>query len=393
MMGTPFRVSAAGLLALVLVAGAMIDACGTSGTSTTRSPAPAASTSSAPNTSSATAPGSAPTSPSAAAAGSPAPAPVPASGAFGVLLGPWYLNGTSYSVSLVGIDGRVVASAVASSPGTFQCPNGGAAAAVQAPVSTSNTRAYYMDAQGVVRFLAPNGDTGQVTTLSIGPARRSMFAISPDDQRIAVIVADFTSDGATTTLYVEDLNGGGNRVTPFHESDAFTIWPTGWHGTNNLVVAKVAACSGPSCCGPLELHLVDPTSAVRRVTIGGPNCQIVGTPSPAGAVCVDRNYQVATVFDWTASQTDGFPIGGPTQAYLSPDGQHVAVVPVGPGLGTSIYRTNTTLSLQACGWIDNSHVIAPGDTQAQSRVADITNSSVAPVPAGGYCAGRIPGGL
>ena len=65
----------------------------------------------------------------------------------------------------------------------------GAAALVPPPVSMSNTRVYYMDAQGVVRYLAPNGDAGRATTVPIGPARRAMFAVSPDDQRIAVIVA------------------------------------------------------------------------------------------------------------------------------------------------------------------------------------------------------------
>jgi hypothetical protein len=362
------------VLALVLVTAALSGACGTTGTSTTASPATAAS----------------------AGLGSPssaATAPVPVTGAFGALVSSWYLGGSSYTVSLVGVDGRVVASAAASAPGTFQCPNGGAVAAVQAPVSTSNTRLYFMDALGVVRFLAPNGDTGQIITLPIGPTLRSMFAVSPDDRRIAVIAADFNSSGATTTLYVEDLNGGGNRVTPFNETGAFTLWPAGWHGMNNLVLAKMPSCTGPSCCGPVELHVVDATTADRRVTIGGPNCAIVGTPSPGGAVCEDPQFQVATIFNWAGTQIGGFPIGGPTQAYVSPDGQHVAVAPIGPGLSTSIFRTNTTLNLEACGWIDDSHVIAPGDTQSQSRVGDITNGNLVSVAALGYCAGRIPGGL
>jgi hypothetical protein len=264
---------------------------------------------------------------------------------------------------------------------------------VQAPVSTSNTRAYFMDAQGVVRFLAPNGDTGQVAALPIGGSRRSMFAVSPDDQRIAVIVDDFTSSGAATKLYVEDLNGGSNHIDLFSETGAYTLWPTGWHGSSNLVVAKQTACSGPSCCGPLELHVVDAATAVRRFTIGGPNCGLVGTPSSAGAVCEDPAYHVATIFDWSATQTGGFPIGGATQAYLSPDGQHVAVVPIGPSSMTAIYRTNTTLDLQACGWIDNTHVIAGGDAQTKPRVADITSGTLVTIAADGYCAGRLPGGL
>ena len=135
---------------------------------------------------------------------------------------------------------------------------------------------------------------------------------------------------------------------------------------------------------------MNPTTGVRRYTIGGPACVIAGSPSPAGAVCENRTFDVATILDWTDVQTGGFPIGGPTSAYLSPDGQHVAVV---SGSSTTIFRTNTTLDLLACGWIDATHVIAAGDTQQQARVGDIASGSLTPVPAQGSCGGRIPGGL
>src|SRR5438034_7005543 len=145
---------------------------------------------------------------------------------------------------------------------------------------------------GVVRFLAPSGDSGRATTVPAGTAsRRSMFAVSPDDQRIAVIVDDFNSTGASTKLYVEDLNGGGNHLDLFSQTGARTLWPVGWHGTNNLVVAVVASCSqggGPFCCGPQELHVVDPATAARRFTLGSTiACGIAGSPSPAGAICWD----------------------------------------------------------------------------------------------------------
>lgn len=75
-----------------------------------------------------------------------------------------------------------------------------------------------MDAQGILRFLGPAGDTGRVTSVNPGTAsRRSMFAVSPDDSRIAVIVDDFNSSGAFMRLYVEDLNGGANHVELFTE--------------------------------------------------------------------------------------------------------------------------------------------------------------------------------
>jgi hypothetical protein len=370
-MGTPAAASALGRVALVLIA-VLAGACGTSGTGGTV----ASSSRQGP--------------PSVVALGSPSP--VPGTNPLGVLfVSP--LSGI-YTVSLVGIDGRVVASAQASRPVDVSCANA-AVAVVPVPVSTSNTRVYFMDDKGVVRFLDANGDAGRATTVPVGtPTRRSLFAVSPDDQRIAVIVVEFTSNGASTKLYVEDLNGGGHHLDIFSDSGAFTLWPTGWHGTNNLVVAKVPACNqggGPFCCGPQEFHVVDPGTAVRRFTVGGPACVIVGPPSPAGAVCEDpSNYQVARVVNWTGVQTNGIPIGGPTPVLISPDGQLAAI---GGAPTTVLFPSNVAVSLAACGWIDNSHLLSGGDAQHQPSVGNVVTGQVVPVQAVGDCAGRIPGGL
>ncbi len=295
-------------------------------------------------------------------------------------------------MSIVAASGKVVVSAQPSSPTPVTCGDA-AAAVLPLPISTSDDRAYYMDAQGVVRFMTVQGEIGRATTVPVGGGRRSMFAVSPDDQRIAVIVSDFTASGVSLRLYVEDLNGATNHVEIFNSTGAFGLWPIGWHGNDNLVVAKVPSCAqggGQFCCGPLELHVVDPATATRRFTIGGPTCVLAGPPSPAGAVCENNTFTVATIYNWTAVQIGGFPIGSPTPAYLSPDGQHVAVV---SGSTTAIYRTNTTLKLQACGWIDSTHVISGGDVQQQPRIGNVTTGAVIPVAVQGTCAGRLPGGL
>jgi len=301
-------------------------------------------------------------------------------------------SGATYTVSLVGIDGKVVTSAQASTPAAVTCANA-AAGVVPLPVSTSNSRLYFMDGQGVVRFLSPDGDTGRATTVPIGAARRSMFTVSPDDQRIAVIVDDFNSTGAATRLYVEDLNGGGNHVDLFSESGAYTLWPIGWHGTNNLVVAKVPACTqggGPGCCGPQELHVIDPATAVRRFTIGGPTCIMAGAPSPAGAVCATSTQ--ASVLSWTATPISSFAVQGYTPAFISPDGKLVAIAAYS-STSTLLYPTNAAVSLTACSWIDSTHLLSGGDVQHQPSVADVTDGEVFPVAAQGDCGGRIPGGL
>jgi hypothetical protein len=385
-MGTLPYVSAPMKAAVLLLAvAASAAACGGSAPNIVASHSPSPATSSSP---------SAQASSSASPAATPTSQPQPVTGAYAVLVGSQATS--SYTVSLIGVDGKVAASVQASTPQQVSCANA-AAALVSLPVSTSNSRVYFMDGQGVVRFLAPNGDTGRATSVPAPTAsRRSMFAVSPDDQHIAVIVDDFTSSGAATRLYVEDLNGGGNHLDLFSETGAFTLWPTGWHGTNNLIVAKVASCTqggGPFCCGPLELHVIDPASATRRFTIGNSStCVIAGSPSPAGTVCESTsNYMQATVLNWTAGTVRTLALNGPTFAYLAPSSGMVAMV---DNSGTSFTIGAATISnMFACGWIDDAHVISGGDPQHQPRVATVTTGVVVPVAAQGDCGGRLPGGL
>lgn len=378
----PRFASLPGRLALVLMAAALAGACSLPESGTAKSPSPAASSS---RTSSPSA------TPSAIPSQSHAPAP--AAGSYGVLVSP--LSSSNYTVSLVGVDGRVVASQVANTPGTVTC-GGTAAGVVPPPVSTSSTRVYFMDALGVVRYLAPNGDAGQTITLPIGPARRSLFAVSPDDSLMAVVVVDFTSGGATSSLYVYQLQPGGAQVLLFRQSGAYTLWPTGWHGTTSLILAKVPSCTqggGPFCCGPQEFHVVDPRTAVRRFIVGGAACVIAGPPSPAGAVCEDTTaFAQASVLDWTGATIHSYPVSGPTPAYLSPDGTLVAIAAIGAPM-TTLVPTNVAVSLAACGWIDDTHLLSGGDAQHQPSVGNVTTGQVVPVAALGDCAGRIPGGL
>lgn len=339
-----------------------------------------------------TASASASSTPTASPSTSPAPAPKP--GNFGVLVGNQAQS--TYTVSLIAADGKVAASAQASTPPQTLCPSAvqPAGAPVSPPVSTSDYRAYFMDAAGVVRFLTPGGQSGTATTLTPNtPQHRSMFAVSPDDRRIAVIVNDYSSSGASTRLYIEDLNGGTNHIELYKQSGGRTLWPVGWHGTNNLVLAVVVSCTnggGPFCCGMQELHVVDPETANRRFTIGSANtCLLAGPPSPAGAVCEDPPRGV--VLNWTAGTVRTFTIPGPVAAYLSPNGANVALV---DNNGTTFTGGGSAMAgVFTCAWIDDSHVLAGGDAQQQPRVADVTSGAVVPVAAQGDCVGRIPGGL
>ena len=221
-----------------------------------------------------------------------------------------------------------------------------------------------------------------------------MFAVSPDDSLIAVVVVTYSASGATTKLYLDQLQLGGSQKLLYTESGAYTLWPVGWHGANNLVLAKVPACTqggGAFCCGPLELHVVDPASAVRRFTMGGSQCVLAGSASQAGVVCENNpSFTKATIVNWNGGTVQSFAIQAPTNAYLSPDGSAVALV---SNSSTTFVGLKQTLDLNACGWIDNKHVIAGGDVQAQARIGDVATGTIVPVAAQGLCGGTIPANL
>src|SRR5258708_24435372 len=121
-----------------------------------------------------------------------------------------------------------------------------------------------MDALGVVRHLAPDGDAGQAITLPIGPARRSLFAVSPDDALMAVVVIDFAAGGATTNLYMYQLQTCGSQLLLFRPSGSYILWPTGWPGTTSRVLAQAPSCTPgrrPNCSGRPGVPVSDPEPA------------------------------------------------------------------------------------------------------------------------------------
>jgi len=361
----------------------LLAACGGNSSSASHSPSPPASASSQ-----ATATSAPPASPASSSI------PLPVSPPLGVLVGSQAAS--SYTISLVGVDGKVVASAEASTPPITSCASV-AAAPFPLPVSESNSRAYFMDGQGVVHYLGPNGDSGRATSVPAPTAsQRSTFAVSPDDRRIAVVVANYTATQATTRLYVEDLSGGGKHINLFSETGVRSLWAVGWHGTNNLVVAVVPSCTqggGPFCCGMQELHVVDPVTATRRFTLGAwGRCPIAGPPSPAGVVCESSpNFTSGTYLNWIAGTVRTLALNGPSAAFVSPGGGMVAFA---DPTGTSFTIGAATIpNMAACTWIDETHVMSGGDPQHQPRVADVINGGIVAVAAAGDCGGRLPGGL
>src|SRR5207247_8005453 len=91
-------------------------------------------------------------SPSPTSQAGPSQTPLPVSSPYGVLVGSQVAS--SYSISLVDIDGKDVASAQATTPPLVSCAHT-AAAPLPPPVSMSNSGVYYDDPAGDVSYLAP----------------------------------------------------------------------------------------------------------------------------------------------------------------------------------------------------------------------------------------------
>lgn len=98
-----------------------------------------------------------------------------------------------YGIEIVGVEGVVVASTTAASPSYRRGPR-------PPVVSTTNDRAYFEDGDTAIRWLAPDGSTGDATTVPGGPMSPIGFAVSPDDTRIAVAALQYRLDQQTPAV-------------------------------------------------------------------------------------------------------------------------------------------------------------------------------------------------
>jgi hypothetical protein len=329
-------------------------------------------------------------SPSAAATPSPSPTPTGPLGTYGLLT-------SSGNLELVAPDGTVRAQTTITPSSPVACAQG-MAAVLPPPVSATADKVFFRDGDTKIRFLTPGGQTGDATTVPGGPTTVSLFSVSPDDQRIAVLVEDL-SDPANIGLrmYVEDLNGKGNHVDILTKSTpngkaGITLWPMGWH-QSQLVMAVIAACSFEGVPPAFEWQVLDAGTGARVADIAANNCVLSAWPSPAGVACVSSSQ--TSVYGWdgkvvksVASPADGF------QSALSPTGAGILFATgLGPGAPpptTRIFGSTASTAIPghaACLWIDDDHVLAP------DAVISFPSGNVSALPAGGACAGRFPGAL
>lgn len=309
-------------------------------------------------------------------------------------------GGPNYTVSLVATDGHVAVGATGRKRTTrVQIGN----------LSTSKTTLYYLDGDSDVHYLRPDGATGFATHIALGEHQVAVFAVSPDDRRIAVSVLDYTSFPVSTRLYVEDLSGGGNHIELF-SSTTVLEWPAGWH--NGSLVMAIGK-NVPPIIG-FELferghgyHVADANTGVRLQSLCGGGDSYF-PESPAGTVC-NPGWGLV-VFSWDGASRP-VPKDGPCDRWgpLSPAGvmaSRSATVGGGCGWGAPIFliapngtedhSRQLAPDSQPEGWIDNTHLVVSADNPPNSSprsVVDVSTGMVVPIQAPGFLGAVLPGGL
>ena len=354
-------------------------------------------------------------SPATGAPGSPASSATPsATATAGPLTGTYGLLLSAGTLQLIKPDATAAATVSIAPPSVQFCTSAHDGALLAPPVSASSDQVYFRDGDTKIRMVVPPASTADVTTVPGGPTTVSFFSVSPDDQRIAVLVEDLS--GATSIgerLYVEDLRGGGHHAdiyttTATKGKTGSTIWPMGWHN-GALILAVVPACTfEPAGLTPSEWHVASASDAARLATIRATNCTLSYWPSTGGVGCTDANG-VTTIYDWTGKVVSvtgpGTTGSGYSLSSVSPAGQSILFA-TGAGIGAPSPATGivqlgpgpyaTVPGHAACTWIDEDHLLAPdaviqfpaetpGNLQVTAAVTALSSS--------GVCAGRFPGGL
>ncbi|TMF88886.1 MAG: hypothetical protein E6I08_05965 [Chloroflexi bacterium] len=359
------------------------------------------------------APSGSPSSP----AGAPAPTPTPSPAAeFSVALIDWDQNGTSYTLSLVSAAAKVLATAHASWTRGARCGPMQAGIIAPAPVSTSNHRAYYLDA-GSIKWLEEDGKTGVALAgpLDLSASKAYGFAVAPDDSVVALNTIDYAQAPTlhqSLTITKVGAAALGSQIYRTTSGNTAAVWPVGWHKGNLVLAFHGGTCTqggGPGLTDAWSYHVVDAQTADRKATIGTDTraCGLVGYPTPAGVPCgnyLETGGQPRTqVLDWSGASHSAFGAGF-LPGGLSPDGKAY----LGNTAGGSQYAL-TLLRAQggganvpvgdcfACGvmWIDNSHFLVAGNGAAPVKVFASTPEPLqgVSVAAQGFPAARVPGSL
>jgi hypothetical protein len=301
--------------------------------------------------------------------------------------------GSTYDVLLIDVLGHVVARVTAKLP--LLKPN----QTIQLPLaSSSGDLVYYLDGDTTIRSLSPSGTTALVKTIPDGSSSIVAFAVSPDDQRIAVSLINQASDTTHNSGhgYVEGLTDGANRVNLFSNTAADALrWPIGWHGTQ--VVDGAGQCGGSGYNGntantaPCSLHVINSSTASRTATVcespspqppnENYNVSVNGLPVAAGVACIESQYYYGTnttsdkllAVDWSGHEST-FLTGDSSgylqygNCFLAPAGVQMACTANTSQALTLLARGlaphNLGRRYNVLGWVDSKHIAVGIDSAA-----------------------------
>jgi hypothetical protein len=290
-----------------------------------------------------------------------------------------------YTLGLVNAQGIVVAAVTANTPSDYYSSGD------PAITSTSDSRLYYEDGNTNIDYLTSTGQHGVAFTVSRPSGALVVFAVSPDDSRVAVaVLTNFNGDAPpyTSHMYLMAM-GGGIQQTLFdgnsRSSTAPLTWPVGWDG-DNLVVAQTlpayfggfvpgtGPCSGGSDCAS-QLRVFNPANK----TLGPPLCAAVtGAPTAAGIACAVASQLQAISWSGVITSFGSYSPGPNSEdspvwggsCMLSPHGAVIAcasdlvanvTVHTIPAqafrAGGVVQKLPNPLDFQLIGWLDGNDVV------------------------------------
>ncbi len=287
-------------------------------------------------------------------------------------------------------------------------PNAGVCCDAFLPsLSTSTSRVYFPDGLTGVRFLARDGSTGNVVSLpNVAHRARAIFAVSPDDQRIAVSVFDWSTRPMKMRIYVEDVKDGGHHVEIFSSTSLYE-WPVGWHDSKLVLGGGPSLGGAPNPYAASWYHLVDATTGNRLAVLGGSDCPAVGPLSSAGTACIAATCHCIEAVDWSGSRRPTYVYNDASEfnwAALSPDGHSVIFSEIygartGAGIwhdGSLTWMTGYDKTVPRAQWLDNLHTIVSTCSAGGDQcigIQTLADQAVTRVQVMGQLAGTVPGVL
>lgn len=221
-------------------------------------------------------------SPTAAAA---SPTPTPMVGHFALLMDLRF-HAPTYDLALVSPDAKVAARVTARNRSILTTFSRYPLSLY--PARSALDRVYFLDGDTTLRWLKPDGTSAVVRELPGGPLIESAFAVSPDNQKIAVAVYDYSTEPPAFQLFVEDLSGG-HRLNLPHPGYAYGS-PFGWW-QGSVMVGETDPHSCNACSyyplggAGVPVHFLDGST-------GRETGRLCGIPINGAALCSNPDHSV-----------------------------------------------------------------------------------------------------